>query len=71
MSALSVGPVLDVTLAPQHLREVTYSIPLIALTWTLFYQERLIPPNIDIHMKVISSPNEFVLKSAAPGQEAQ
>ena len=29
-------------------------------------QERLIPPNIDLHMKLMPSPNNFVCKSAAP-----
>ena len=37
----------------------------------VFHQERLITPNIDLHMKLIPSPNEFVCKSAAPGQGAQ
>ena len=25
----------------------------------VFYQERLIPPNIDLHMKLMPSPNNF------------
>ena len=37
----------------------------------VFNQERLIPPNIDLHMKLMPSPNNFVCKSAAPGQGAQ
>ena len=36
----------------------------------VFHQERLIPPNIDHHMKLIPSPNDFVCKSATPGQGA-
>ena len=37
----------------------------------MFNQECLIPPNIDLHMKLMPSPNNFVCKSAAPGQGAQ
>ena len=37
----------------------------------VFYQERLIFPNIDIHMKLIQSPNDFVCKSAAPAANSQ
>ena len=37
----------------------------------VFNQTRLIPPNINLHMKLIPSPNNFVCKSAAPGQGAQ
>ena len=33
----------------------------------VFNRERLIPPNIDLHMKLMPSPNNFVCKSAAPG----
>ena len=36
-----------------------------------FHQERLIPPNIDLHMKLIPSANDFVCKSAAPAANAQ
>ena len=32
----------------------------------VFNHERLIPPNIDLHMKLMPSPNNFVCKSAAP-----
>ena len=32
----------------------------------VFQQERRIPPNIDLHMKLIPSPNDFLCKSAAP-----
>ena len=39
--------------------------------WDVFSQERLIPPNINFHMKLMPSPNDFVCKSAAPGQGAQ
>ena len=34
----------------------------------VFQQERLIPLNIDLHMRLIPSPNDFVCKSAAPAQ---
>ena len=37
----------------------------------VFHRERLIPPNIDLHMKLIPLPNEFVCKSAAPAGNAQ
>ena len=37
----------------------------------VFHQERLIPPNIDFHMKLIPSPNDFVCKSAMPDANAQ
>ena len=37
----------------------------------VFHQERLIPPNIDLHMKLIPSPNGFLCKSAAPAANAQ
>ena len=37
----------------------------------VFHQERLIPPNIDLHMILILSPNDFVCKSAAPAENAQ
>ena len=37
----------------------------------VFHQERLIPPNIDFHIKLIPSRNDFVCKSAAPGQGAE
>ena len=37
----------------------------------VFHQERRIPPNIDFHMKLISSPNDIVCKSAAPAANAQ
>ena len=37
----------------------------------VFNQERLIPPNINLHMKLMPSPNDFVCKSAAPCQGAQ
>ena len=37
----------------------------------VFHQERLIPPNIDLHMKLIPSPNDFVCKSPAPSGNAQ
>ena len=37
----------------------------------VFNQERLIPPNIDFGMKLMPFPNNFVCKSAAPGQGAQ
>ena len=33
--------------------------------------ERLILPNIDLHMKLMPYPNNFVCKSTAPGQGAQ
>ena len=36
-----------------------------------FNLERLIPPNIDLNMKLMPSPNNYVCKSAAPGQGAQ
>ena len=32
----------------------------------VFHQERLILPNIDLHIKLIPSPNDYVCKSAAP-----
>ena len=37
----------------------------------VFQQERLILRNIDLHMKLIPSPNDFVCKSAAPAANAQ
>ena len=37
----------------------------------VFNQERLIPPNIDLHIKFISSPHDFLCKSAAPAANAQ
>ena len=37
----------------------------------VFNQERLIPPIIDLHMKLMLTLNKFVCKSAAPGQGAQ
>ena len=37
----------------------------------VWHQDRLIPPNIDLHMKLMPSPNNFVIKSAAPGNAAQ
>ena len=38
----------------------------------VFHQDRLIPPNIDLNLKLMPSPNNFVCKSAAPsGNEAQ
>ena len=37
----------------------------------VFHQERLIPPNIDLHIKLIPSPNDFVCKSAALVGNAQ
>ena len=37
----------------------------------VFLQEPLIPPNIDLYMKLIPSPNDFVCKSAAPAAIAQ
>ena len=41
------------------------------LNLDVFYQERLIHPNIDLLIKLILSPNNFECKSAAPVQEAQ
>ena len=37
----------------------------------VYHKERLITPNIDLHMKLIQSPNDFVCKSAAPAANAQ
>ena len=37
----------------------------------VFQQERLIPPNIDLNMRLIPSPNDFVCKSVAPAQGCQ
>ena len=37
----------------------------------LFYQERIIFPNIHRHMQLIPSPNDLLCKSAALGQGAQ
>ena len=37
----------------------------------VFHQERLIPPNIDLHMKLIQSLNDFKGKSADPAANAQ
>ena len=37
----------------------------------VFSQGHLISPNIDFHLKLMPSPNNFVCKSAAPGQAAQ
>ena len=36
-----------------------------------FHEESLISPNIDLHIKLIRSPNDFVCKSAAPAVNAQ
>ena len=36
-----------------------------------FQQERLIPPNIDLNMRLIPSPNDFVCKSATTVQRGQ
>ena len=36
----------------------------------VFQQDRLIPPGVDVHLKLIPSANNFVYKSAAP-QNAQ
>ena len=36
----------------------------------VFNQYRLIPPNIDLHMKLMLSPNNIVCKSAAPANNA-
>ena len=36
----------------------------------VFNQDRLIPPNINLQMKLMPSQNNFVCKSAAPGQGA-
>jgi len=33
----------------------------------VFQQDRLIPPGIDLHMKLVPAANNFVCKSAAPG----
>ena len=38
----------------------------------VFYQDRLIPPNVDLNINLMPSPNNFVCKSAAPaGNVAQ
>ena len=37
----------------------------------VFHQERLILPNIDLHMKLSLYPNDVVCKSAAPDQGVQ
>ena len=37
----------------------------------VYHQERLIPSKIDLYMKMMPSPNNFVGKSAAPGQVVQ
>ena len=37
----------------------------------VFHQECLILPNINLHIKLIPSPNDFVCKSAAPAANAQ
>ena len=37
----------------------------------VFKQKRLIYPNLDLQMQLMPSPNNFVCKSAAPGQGAQ
>ena len=37
----------------------------------VFNQKRLISTNINLHMKLIPSPNDFVCNSEAFGQEAQ
>ena len=36
----------------------------------VFQQDRLIPPGIDLHMKLVPAANNFVCKSAAPGNNA-
>ena len=37
----------------------------------VLYKERRMPSNIDLHIKLISSPNDFVCKSAAPAAHAK
>ena len=37
----------------------------------VFHQERFITANLDLHMKLIPSPNDFLCKSAAPAANAQ
>ena len=37
----------------------------------VFNQERLIPPKRDLHLKLMPSANNFLCKSAAPGQAVQ
>ena len=34
----------------------------------MFQQDRLIPPGIDLHTKLVPAANNFVCKSAAPGE---
>ena len=36
----------------------------------VWHQERLIPLNVDFHMRLMPSPNNFVIKSAAPAQNS-
>ena len=36
----------------------------------VWHQERLIPPNVDLHMRLMPSTDNFVIKSAAPDQNA-
>ena len=36
----------------------------------VFHQDRLIPPGVDVHLKLIPAANNFVCNSAAPGQNA-
>ena len=36
----------------------------------VFHQKRIIPPKIELYMKLMPSPNNFVCKSAAPAQNA-
>ena len=37
----------------------------------VFNQEGFIPPKLDVYMKLMVSPNNFLCKSAAPGQRSQ
>ena len=37
----------------------------------VFQQDRLIPPGVDLHMKLIPGANNFVCKSADPGNQQQ
>ena len=37
----------------------------------VFHQDRLIPPGVDLHMKLIPAANNFVCKSADPGNQQQ
>ena len=57
-------------LAPGHSREIPWSSSLVVLTWT-FLQKCFISPNINLHRKLISTPNDFLCKSAVPGEGAQ